>query len=192
MKQTLYLALALLICNFCFADLSALKGPKEWKKEQPKSRMRKAQFSIPAAEGDKANGSVVIFHFGKFGGGGWDANVARWKKQVVQGEGDPAPTVAKEQVNGCNVATYTQQGTYFKTNFGPRGGAKKPTKLAGHKVVNIMVESPNGPYFVKVVGPVKTIDANKKAIKEFVKSLVAATNPAKKAKPEPASKPAGD
>ena len=53
-----------------------LNVPESWKQSKPSSRLRLAQFDIPAAKGDEEGGELAIFNFG-FGGGA-KANIERW------------------------------------------------------------------------------------------------------------------
>ena len=72
--------------------------PAAWKQEKPSNRLRLAQFQVPAIKGDKTGAELVISSFG-FGGGGAEANIARWVKQfcVVDCTAGQVRLVAKQR-----------------------------------------------------------------------------------------------
>src|SRR5687768_11566515 len=70
-------------------ELGALKSatPKGWKRQDPSNKLRMAQYVIPKADGDKEDAELVVFFFGKGGGGSNEDNVKRWKGQFLAPEG---------------------------------------------------------------------------------------------------------
>ena len=144
--------------------------PKEWKKEEPTSKMRKFQWSVPKAEGDDRDGLVVVYYFGRSGGTVED-NIKRWKEQVTQGEGDPAPKKTERTCGGLKVTVYDQVGTYAPPAFGPHAPKEEPRPNT--RVFNAVVESGEGSYFVKFAGPKATVTKNEKAFLAFLDGLVA-------------------
>lgn len=158
------------------------KAPKGWKKEKPANNMRKHQFRIPKSKGDAKDGELAVFHFR--GGGSIEANIKRWKGQVKPAAGDPQPKQSSRVCGGLKVVIYDQTGTYQTPPRGPRAPG---VKMAGARVINAIIETAEGNYYVKFVGPKKTIGDNMKQFHAFLDSLTATG----KAKPKtPASKPA--
>src|SRR5262249_22933441 len=51
--------------------------PETWKKREPKSNTRLAEYEVPAVKGDKESGEFVVFYFSGQGGS-VDDNVKRW------------------------------------------------------------------------------------------------------------------
>ncbi len=64
-------------------------APAAWKAEAPRP-MRAATYSIPTAPGDQGVAECVVNFFGPGQGGGIEANVERWKGQVLGADGKPA------------------------------------------------------------------------------------------------------
>jgi len=148
------------------ADITFEAG-ESWRVEEPGSAMRKAQIAIP---GDGGDASLIVFHFGRGQGGGVDANIMRWLGQLQApggGEVKDAETATRE-VNGLPVTIVRAKGTYAS---GMPGGEKTP--VTGSALVGIIVESPEGPVFIKITGPAKTVTstATGEAIDAMIASL---------------------
>jgi len=154
-------------------ELDGLKSkvPETWKAQETNSQFRAAQFTIPKADGDDRDGELVVYFFGKGGGGGVEANVKRWQQQIVPAEGKKIEDVMKKdsfKVGDVYVTVVDLQGTYQAPAFAAN---QKPEKIPNARMIGVVFESPNGPYFFKLVGPTKTIEANKKGFDEWLKSF---------------------
>jgi gluconolactonase len=128
--------------------------PESWKKRQPKSEMRVAEFEVPPAEGDKETGEFVVFYFQGQGGGLKD-NITRWVGQI-----EPKGREVKLRSGKCELGEYTLvdiRGTYNKS-VGPPV-LRKTQKLEGWRVINVFLDCQGGPYFFKIDGPEKTVEA---------------------------------
>ncbi|MGI9239745.1 MAG: sulfatase family protein, partial [Verrucomicrobiales bacterium] len=126
-------------------------APAGWKKEQPTSNMRKAQFRTGETE-------IVVFYFGAGQGGGTQANVARWMKQFK----DPSDQAASSESIGkekTKVTTVTAKGTFLS---GPPFGQKVPKP--GYALRGAIIELADGPVFIKMTGPEAEVA---KAAEEF-------------------------
>ncbi len=134
------------------------KAPAGWQAEQPTSSMRKAQFLLPRVAGDTEDGSLLIFYFGPGQGGSAQANLDRWIAQFEQPDGSSSKDKARMSsmaVNGMNVSLLDLSGTYTaEMNPGAGDRQNKPQS----RMLAAVVETPKGPYFVKLVGPIKTVD----------------------------------
>src|SRR5262245_3759564 len=75
------------------ADLVYVK-PDAWTVVKTTSSMRVAQFAVPRAPGDAADGELVLYYFGG-SGGSVEANIERWIAQMQQPDGRPSSAVAK-------------------------------------------------------------------------------------------------
>ena len=64
-------------------------APPGWKSEPPRP-MRAATYTVPRVSGDESDGEVVVNYFGEGQGGSVEANIERWKGQVVGSDGKPA------------------------------------------------------------------------------------------------------
>jgi hypothetical protein len=173
-KLTLPLLIPLLcLFNTAFQTKSSLKFtvPAGWIEEERSSAMRVAQYNLPRAEGDTENGSVVLYYFGPGQGGSTAANIERWVGQMKQADGRSSKSVAKEEsfeVNGLKVATIDVGGTYVAETM-PGSGTfeNKPA----YRLMAAVVETPNGPYFLKLVGPEKTVARWNESFLAFLKSF---------------------
>jgi hypothetical protein len=136
--------------------------PSGWREEKPSSTMRRAQFTLPRAEGDGEDGSVVVFHFGGEGGG-VQANLDRWIG-FVEGGKSSAKT-EKLEVNGMPVTFLDVSGTY-DAGAAMAGSGKKPD----WRVLGAIIEAPSGNWFVRAAGPRKTMESHAAAFREYVQS----------------------
>lgn len=141
-----------------------LNVPNSWESEQPKSRMRLAQFKIPAVEGDKEDAELLLFSF-PGGGGGKLANVKRWIGQF-DAEGREAKTVEGKSEQG-EYLFVNISGTYNKSVGPPILQKTEPMKDARMLGVILNIEG-KGVYYLKLSGPDKTV---KKALQGFKKSF---------------------
>lgn len=132
-----------------------LQVPADWKEQPPANRLRLAQFAIPAVEGDKDPGELVVSFF-QGDGGGIDPNLKRWNDQFT-GE-DKKIKLTKGE---CAQGTYyfsDVSGTYLKPIGPPIAGKKEPTP--GYRSVGIILQvKEKGNYFLRLTGPDKTITA---------------------------------
>jgi hypothetical protein len=145
------------------------KTPDGWSSETPPPGMRVAQYQLPAAEGDAEPASLIVYYFGAGQGGSVQANLDRWTGQIQQPSGASSKDKAKTEsltVNGMNVTLLDVSGTYVGGDMGGGAGQSKPNfrMRAG------VIESPKGAYFIKLVGPEKTIGKWDDAFMAFIKS----------------------
>jgi hypothetical protein len=146
--------------------------PDGWVEEPPSNAMRKAQFVLPAAEGDSEDATVVITHFPGDGAvGGIEANIQRWYGQMKQPDGKPTSEVAetkRDKVNGIEQVRVSMTGTYSGgMTMGGHGSPEKP----GFKMVSTIVRASAGPYFVKMTGPEATVAKWEKSYDGFLASF---------------------
>lgn len=141
--------------------------PPGWVEEERTSSMRVAQYRLPKAASDTEDASVVLYYFGQNQGGSVAANIERWVSQMKQADGD---TSKKEnlEVNGLKVTTVDVGGTYV-AETAPGSGAflNKP----GYRLRAAVVETPNGSYYVKLVGPEKTVAQWNESFLSYIKSF---------------------
>lgn len=136
--------------------------PASWKPQKSRSTMRLATWRIPG----KGDVDVVVYFFGKGGGGGLQANFERWAGQI---KSDDKPATRKIVVReGITAHVIDTSGTYVAP---VRPGARERNNKPDHRLLGAYVEVQDGPLYVKVVGPAKTVADNEKAIEAFLKSL---------------------
>jgi hypothetical protein len=152
-------------------EIDGLKSaaPAGWKKGQPASNMQYAVFTLPHAEGDKEDATLTVYFFGTGGGGGVDANVKRWQGMFKAPAGEKSK-VDKFKVGNVEVTAVDVQGTYL-LRFPPFDPNAKVTEKPDYRLVGVVFESPKGPYFMRLVGPAKTVEKHKKAFDEWLKNF---------------------
>lgn len=146
-------------------------APGEWIPEKTTSSMRVAQYKLPKAEGDTEDGSLVIFYFGQGQGGTAAANIDRWVNQMQQPDGGSSKERAKESsqtINGLKVDTVDITGTYT-AEMAPGSGTFHNSP--NFRMRAAVVETPKGSYFIKLVGPEKTVNNQAQPFETFLKSL---------------------
>jgi len=146
------------------------QAPSGWVSETPTSSMRVAQYQLPRAEGDPEDASLVVYYFGAGQGGSVEANLVRWTNRMEQPDGRPSSekaTTEKMTVNGLNVTVLDVTGTYWAEMMPGQGERLNKPNFRMRAVV---VETPAGPYFFKLVGPEKTVQRWDDSFMEFIKS----------------------
>lgn len=146
------------------------QAPASWKKSTPSSQMRAAQLKVDPVEGDDFPAELVVFVF-PGGAGSIDANVERWQKQFKGADGKP-PKVEMKKVpaKGLEASRVEIAGHYHPTSF--PGMPAEPDRPDARLLGAIVVTDRFG-YFLKMVGPDKTMKAIAPDFDELVKSLEA-------------------
>jgi hypothetical protein len=133
------------------------KTPEGWAVDKPSSAMRVAQYKLPKAAGDTEDGLLVLYYFGERQGGTTQANIDRWIGQMQQPDGSTSKDKSKSEaltINGLKVTTVDVSGTYV-AETAPGSGTF--TNNPGYRLRAAVVETPKGSYYVKLIGPQKTI-----------------------------------
>lgn len=155
--------------------LDSLKSrvPASWKMQKPSNKFRAYQFQVPMAEGDKKDAELVIFYFGPGSGGTIADNIKRWKGQFQAPEGktiDEVSKVDKKKVGKVDLTYLDIHGTYlFK--FPPFDPNAKTQKLPEYRRLGVYFDSENGPYFITLTGPAKTVAQNKKGFDDWLNNF---------------------
>jgi hypothetical protein len=147
------------------------KAPDGWVTEKPSSAMRAAQYKLPKAEGDREDASLVLYYFGAAQGGSSQANIDRWISQIQQADGSSSKDKAKTEtmtVNGLKVTTVDVSGTYT-AEMAPGSGTMHND--ANYRLRAAVIETPKGNYFLKLVGPAKTVGHWEQVYTDYVKSF---------------------
>ena len=135
---------------------------KSWKETTPTSSMRKAQYAVGDAE-------VVIYYFGLDQGGTAEQNIERWKAQFSNG---PAPSVEKKKYGAFDATVLDVRGTYTVPEFMQQQQGKSEPKK-GWRMIAAVLESKEGRYFVRLIGPDKTVEGARKDYEAFLSSVKA-------------------
>jgi len=147
------------------------KAPDGWVKEQTTSTMRVAQYKLPKIEGDAEDALLVVYYFGAAQGGAVQANIDRWISQMQQPDGSATKDKAKTEtstVNGLKVTSVDVSGTYT-AEMAP--GTPGQRNDANYRMRAAVVETPKGNYFLKLVGPAKTMGHWEQSVTDFVKTF---------------------
>jgi hypothetical protein len=177
MRKPILIILIALACVLSFHDIAGaqkaelkFRVPAGWVEEERTSSMRVAQYKLPKAEGDTEDASLVLYYFGPGQGGSTAANIDRWLAQMKQADGTAAKGAKDEQLvaNGLKVTTVDVSGTYV-AETAPGSGTfhNKPA----YRLRAAVVETPNGSYFVKLVGPEKTVAQWNDSFVSYIKSF---------------------
>jgi hypothetical protein len=152
-------------------DLGGLKStaPASWKEIPVGSPMRVKQFSLPGKDGDA---ELAIFFFGQGQGGSTQANLDRWKTQFQAPEGKteaPSKTSTLKTSSGGTATELDISGTYLFKARPMDSGPAEPRP--NHRMLAVVLETPQGNYYLKLVGPAKTIEHSKKEFEGWVKGF---------------------
>ena len=147
------------------------KAPEGWVKEPPSSAMRVAQYKLPKAEGDSEDAALVVYFFGATQGGTTQANIDRWVSQIQQPDGSSSKDKAKTEtttINGLKVTMVDVAGTYT-AEMAPGSGTMHND--ANYRLRAAVIETARGNYFLKLVGPAKTVARWDQSVTDFIKSF---------------------
>jgi hypothetical protein len=150
-------------------DLTYTK-PVEWTAVKTTSSMRVAQFVVPRAAGDAQDAELIVYFFGG-SGGSVEANIDRWIGQIQQPDGRASGALARRSsrtINGLTVSLVDVSGTYV-AEVSP--GSPQRHNSPNFRLRAAVVNTPKGPYFVKLTGPAKTVAASEAAFEQFLAGL---------------------
>lgn len=155
-------------------ELDGLKStaPADWVKERPTSNLRVAQFKIPKVEGDPRDAELIIFYFQGQGGSVAD-NLKRWKGMFLPPEGksiDDVAKVEKMKAGAVPIVYLDISGTY-KYKRAPMVPDAQAELRPDHRMLSVYFDSKDGPYFIRLVGPAKTVAHHKKAFDDWLKAF---------------------
>ena len=152
------------------ADLH-FTAPDSWTREQPKTKMRKAQFRLPGVDGME-DAELTVFVFPGTGGT-VEANLQRWFGQFKQPDGRPSAsraTITDIEVNNLKVSVVYLTGTYLKSSSMMMMGGEI-TEMTDYAMLAAIVETPRDPWFFKAIGPKNTIDHWRADFDKFVQTF---------------------
>lgn len=146
-------------------------APDGWKPRPTSSTMRVAEFVLPKVDGDPEDADLVVYYFGASQGGDVEANINRWLGQMQQPDGRPSKEVATrvaETVNGLQITMLELSGTYIAE---VRPGAAEHFNKPHFRMRTAVIPTPAGPYFLKMLGPDKTVRKWSDSFAAFVKTI---------------------
>ena len=146
--------------------------PDSWKRNTPTRAFRAAEFDIPAAAGDSEDGQLIVYYFGPGQGGGVEDNLARWKGMFTTADGlpvgDDATSIGTVDSNGLKVTTIDVKGRY--SDMMSRPNQAGPTEES-YRLLGAIIETPDGNWFFKGIGPIATMTANESAFEDMFGSV---------------------
>jgi len=122
--------------------------------------MRQIQYRLPGSEAQGGDAEVAVF---TGIGGSVEQNVGRWLGQF---EAEEEPQVEKRTINGFSVTFVDVSGT-FKTGM----MSAQAESRAGYRMLAAVIETTDSPWFVKLVGPEKTVEEWAKSFRDYLESV---------------------
>jgi hypothetical protein len=143
-------------------------APAGWKSEGTRP-MRAATYTVPPVAGDTGSAECGVYFFGAGQGGSVQANLDRWKGQIMAPGGKPADAkIAKRTIHGLAVTTIDASGDYTGMG-GPMASSK--SVQSNYRLLGAIVEGPGGNVFLKFAGPAKTIAASQAKFEQMLNSF---------------------
>ena len=170
MPHPLVVVLLLAGASLAAANSLTYDVPGGWASREPRSSMRIAEFTLPRAQGDAEDADLVIYFFGG-SGGSVEANLDRWIGQMTQPDGRSSREAARTSTftaNGLDITLVDVPGTYV-ADVSP--GSTERHNKPGFRLQAAIIQTPDGPYFVKLVGPAKTVARWGDSMAAFLKSM---------------------
>jgi hypothetical protein len=146
----------------------SFEAPAGWKQTAPQSQMRRAQLKIDPVKGDERGAELIVFAF-PGGAGTVDANVERWQRTFRDKDGNP-PKADIKTVKGKNtdVTRVEIAGHYYPTTF---PGQEKQPDQADSRLLGAIVLTDKTGYFLRLVGPDKTVTAARPDFDKLIASM---------------------
>ena len=135
----------------------------DWVRETPKSRMRIAQFKLPRAEGDTADGELTVIA----AGGTPDANIERWAGQF-EGGAEMARRTVKAGDKTIVVAEHTGTFLFKSRPMAPGPGSPLPNTTVRGAIVEL---GQGRSLFIKAWGPKATMDKHAPAFDKMLEAI---------------------
>ncbi len=143
-----------------------LEIPKKWTETKSKSKLRLAQFSVSDPKKEAADAELVIFYFGRSGGGSTDANIDRWISQFDGATRETTKITNFETAGKLKATLVDLTGTFVAEN---RPGSGERQNEEGTRMIAAILETPIGNHYLKLVGPAHTVTRWKEAFILLVK-----------------------
>ncbi len=144
--------------------------PTDWYEQKPDSDVRKAQYELAGPDTSDV-ASLVVYYFGPGGAGNLQANIDRWVGQFADSDGQPPQEqsrVTARNVAGMQIHSVDVSGQYI-AQITP--GSDERHDEPDYRMVAAVIETPDGRYYIKAVGPRRTIDQHARSITTFLDSV---------------------
>jgi hypothetical protein len=142
--------------------------PKSWKSSPPTKESRRAELKVEPVEGDDYPAELIVFAF-RGGAGSVEDNLTRWQKLFKDEDGNP-PKIESKKVQGKNVEVMRAEtsGHYHPASF---PGAPKQPDRPGARLLGGIVTGEKYSYYIRMVGPDKTMKKLKTDFDDMLKSI---------------------
>jgi hypothetical protein len=144
-------------------DLDQIKftAPAGWRRKAASSGFVLAEYELPRAEGDEADGRLTV----SSAGGDLEANIDRWRTQFG---GKPAKeTQEKLTVEGLEITLVDFSGDFNEQ----RGMMMGPSVLRkNYRMLAAIIPLGEMSFFVKAYGPQATMEAQAARFREFAQT----------------------
>jgi hypothetical protein len=144
------------------------EAPKTWKSSKPSSEMRRAELKVEPIEGDDYAAEVVVTAF-RGSAGTVEANLKRWQNFFKDEDGKtPEIESKKVQAKNTEVTRAETSGHYYPAAL--PGRPKEPDR-AGARFLGAIVTGEKYSYYIRMVGPDKTMKKLTKDFDEMLKTI---------------------
>ncbi len=144
-----------------------LTAPTSWMRKPPRVEFIRAEFALPHAAGDAADGRLTV----SVAGGTVQENIARWRQQF--GDKPQKESQTQMQVAGTEVTLVDFSGKYLDQ----RGPFAPATECPDYRMLGAIFTVGGRLNFIKAYGPAKTMTARADEFRTFVGSLKLETAP---------------
>lgn len=146
------------------------EAPGTWKSSRPRSTMRRAQLTVEPVAGDNEPAELVVFAF-PGGGGSVEDNIKRWQSGFKDENGN-LPKVESKVVKGKNVDVTRVEtaGRYVAPVF---PGSPEVNNKPNFRLLGGIIQAGGNGYYLKMVGPDKTMTAARPAFDALLASIQA-------------------
>ncbi len=151
-------------------ELGGLKSrvPADWVEEKPDDARCYKQYRLEPIDDDKDYAQVTVRFLGKGKHGTAAAFVKHWKGMFFPPEGKTMHEAAKVRelkVHGA-AATYLDVRGDYK---GIRGEDTTPRE--DFRLLGVYLDTPKGPYTIRLFGPADTVASYRKQFEDWVKAF---------------------
>lgn len=129
----------------------------------PDNSIRLAQYRVPGPAGP---GELVVFYFGPGQGGDPLSNAVRWARQFTGPDG--APLAAMPQLVDLDGARLPLQIVEIRGDY---TGGMSDEPIADAMLLGGIADGPDAPWFFKLVGPASTLESQRDAFLEMMRSV---------------------
>lgn len=137
--------------------------PRVWKSVEVKSKMRLAQFTVQEKQKGPAEAELVVYYFGKKEVGSVDANIDRWVGQFKDAKREEAKI--EKLSDPMEITVFDLSGTYVAET---RPGSGERVNQPDSRMLAAVICTPNGPHYLKLVGPAATVGDWEKEFRAMV------------------------